>query len=126
MIKNVLIVDDDKEMLLALKEGFKRYQESFAVLLAEDGLQALEKLKASVISLVVTDLKMPRMDGFELLAHVMEHYPDIPVIMITGISESLSLACLTIESPSCLGILRSVLIRSKLFSLISCIALIEL
>ncbi len=86
MIKNVLIVDDDKEMLLALKEGFKRYQESFAVLLAEDGLQALEKLKANVISLVVTDLKMPRMDGFELLAHVMEHYPDIPVIMITGYS----------------------------------------
>jgi CheY-like chemotaxis protein len=86
MIKNVLIVDDDKEMLLALKEGFKKFQESFAVLLAEDGLTALEHLKASVISLVVTDLKMPRMDGFELLAHVMEHYPDIPVIMITGYS----------------------------------------
>ena len=86
MIKNVLIVDDDKEMLLALKEGFKRYQESFAVLLAEDGLRALEKLKANVISLVVTDLKMPRMDGFELLAHIMEHYPDIPVTMITGYS----------------------------------------
>lgn len=86
MIKNVLIVDDDKEMLLALKEGFKKYQESFAVLLAEDGLAALEGLKANVISLVVTDLKMPRMDGFELLAHIMEHYPDIPVIMITGYS----------------------------------------
>ncbi len=86
MIKNVLIVDDDKEMLLALKEGFKRYQESFAVLLAEDGLKALESLKANVISLVVTDLKMPRMDGFELLAHVMENFPDIPVIMITGYS----------------------------------------
>lgn len=86
MIKNVLIVDDDKEMLLALKEGFKKYQESFAVLLAEDGLVALEGLKANVISLVVTDLKMPRMDGFELLAHIMEHYPDIPVIMITGYS----------------------------------------
>jgi len=86
MIKNVLIVDDDKEMLLALREGFKRYQESFAVILAEDGLRALERLKRNVISLVVTDLKMPRMDGFELLAHIMEHYPDIPVIMITGYS----------------------------------------
>jgi CheY-like chemotaxis protein len=86
MIKNVLLVDDDKEMLLALKEGFKKYQESFAVILAEDGLKALERLKANVISLVVTDLKMPRMDGFELLAHIMEHYPDIPVIMITGYS----------------------------------------
>jgi CheY-like chemotaxis protein len=86
MIKNVLLVDDDGEMLHALKEGFKKYQESFAVLLAEDGLQALEGLKQNIISLVVTDLKMPNMDGFELLAHIMEHYPDIPVIIITGYS----------------------------------------
>jgi CheY-like chemotaxis protein len=86
MIKNVLLVDDDTEMLHALKEGFKKYQESFAVLLAEDGLQALRGLKQNIISLVVTDLKMPNMDGFELLAHIMEHYPDIPVIIITGYS----------------------------------------
>jgi CheY-like chemotaxis protein len=86
MIKNVLLVDDDKEMLHALKEGFKRFQESFAVLLAEDGLKALEVLKQQIISLVVTDLKMPNMDGFELLAHIMQHYPDIPVIIITGYS----------------------------------------
>jgi CheY-like chemotaxis protein len=86
MIKNVLLVDDDTEMLHALKEGFKRYQESFAVLLAEDGLKALEVLKQNIISLVVTDLKMPNMDGFELLAHIMHHYPDVPVIIITGYS----------------------------------------
>jgi CheY-like chemotaxis protein len=86
MIKNVLLVDDDTEMLHALKEGFKKYQESFAVLLAEDGLQALKGLKQNIISLVVTDLKMPNMDGFELLAHIMQHYPDIPVIIITGYS----------------------------------------
>ncbi len=86
MIKNVLLVDDDTEMLHALKEGFKRYLESFTVLLAEDGVQALEVLKQNIISLVVTDLKMPNMDGFELLAHIMQHYPDIPVIIITGYS----------------------------------------
>jgi CheY-like chemotaxis protein len=86
MIKNVLLVDDDTEMIHALKEGFKRYQESFEVFLAEDGLKALESLKKNIISLVVTDLKMPNMDGFELLAHIMEHYPDIPVIIITGYS----------------------------------------
>jgi len=86
MIKNVLLVDDDQEMLLALREGFRKYRDSFSVQLAADGLSALEKLKKSVISLVVTDLKMPRMDGFELLAHILEHYPDIPVIIITGYS----------------------------------------
>jgi CheY-like chemotaxis protein len=86
MIKNILLVDDDHEMLLALKEGFMKYRDSFAVQLASDGLEAVESLKKSVISLVVTDLKMPRMDGFELLAHIMEYYPDIPVIIITGYS----------------------------------------
>ena len=86
MVKNVLLVDDDIEMIHALKAGFKKYQESFEVFLAEDGLMALESLKQNIISLVVTDLKMPNMDGFELLAHIMEHYPDIPVIIITGYS----------------------------------------
>ena len=86
MIKNVLLVDDDHEMLLALKEGLTKYRDSFAVQLAPNGLKAVEGLKKSVVSLVVTDLKMPRMDGFELLAHIMEYYPDIPVIIITGYS----------------------------------------
>jgi len=86
MIKNVLLVDDDHEMLIALKEGFKKYEDSFSILLASDGLKAVETLMKNTISLVVTDLKMPAMDGFELLAHIMEHFPDIPVIIITGYS----------------------------------------
>ncbi|MEJ2166231.1 MAG: response regulator [Desulfobacterales bacterium] len=86
MIKNVLLVDDDREMLLALREGLMKYRDSFSVHLASDGLEAVENLKKRVISLVVTDLKMPGMDGFELLAHIMEYYPDIPVIIITGYS----------------------------------------
>ena len=86
MIRTVLLVDDDREMLLALKEGFRRYADSMSVLLAGDGLEALGALKRQHISLVVTDLKMPRMDGFELLATIMGSYPDIPVIIITGFS----------------------------------------
>jgi CheY-like chemotaxis protein len=86
MVKNVLLVDDDREMLLTLKEGFDKYRDSFAVHLASDGFKAVTRLKKSGISLVVTDLKMPGMDGFELLAHIMENYPDIPVIITTGYS----------------------------------------
>lgn len=56
--------------------------------MAADGRQALKILEHTVVSLVVTDLKMPHMDGFELLAHVMQHYPEIPVIIITGYSTS--------------------------------------
>ncbi len=86
MIKNVLLVDDDHDMLLAMKAGFQKYKDSFFILLASDGLKAVESLKKNTISLVVTDLKMPGMDGFDLLAHIMEHYPDIPVIIMTGYS----------------------------------------
>jgi CheY-like chemotaxis protein len=86
MIKNVLLVDDDRAMLLALQEGFARYADAFSVLLAGDGVEALEYLKRQPVSLVVTDLKMPRVDGFELLATIMSNFPDIPVIIITGYS----------------------------------------
>lgn len=86
MTKNLLIVDDEKDMLLSLKEGLETYGEIFSVLLAEDGEKAVDKLKENAISLVVTDLRMPRMDGFSLLIHIMTHYPDIPVIIMTAYS----------------------------------------
>lgn len=88
MLRSVLFVDDDKEMLQALREGLEKYRDTFTVVLAEDGKDAVGKLKNNKISLVVTDLKMPNMDGFSLLAHVMEKFPDIPVIIITGYSTS--------------------------------------
>ena len=86
MIRKVLIVDDDHEMLLSLKEGLERYGETFSVLTAGNGLMATQKLKENPISLVVSDLKMPEMDGFALLSHIMENYPGIPVIIMTGYS----------------------------------------
>ena len=86
MEKKVLVVDDYHEMLISLKEGLEKYGETFSVLLAGDGHFAVEKLKENPVSLVVTDLKMPHMDGFALLAHIMEQYPDIPVIIITAYS----------------------------------------
>ena len=88
MVKKVLIVDDDREMLLSLEEGLSKYDETFSVMTAKDGLAAVNELKNSTISLVVTDLKMPKMDVFSLLSHIMEHYPEIPVIIITGYSTS--------------------------------------
>ena len=84
MTKKVLVVDDDQKMLRTLKKGLEKHSGTFAVLTAKDGLIAVELLKKNNISLVVTDLKMPRMDGLTLLSHIKENYPDIPVIIITG------------------------------------------
>jgi CheY-like chemotaxis protein len=86
MLKKVLLVDDDREMLLALKEGLTRWGDSFAVSTAGNGVEALEFLRSQEVSLVVTDLKMPVMDGLELLAAILQSYPDIPVIVMTGFS----------------------------------------
>jgi CheY-like chemotaxis protein len=88
VVKKVLIVDDDQEMLLSLEEGLSKYDETFSISTAGDGLEAVDQLKNNTVSLVVTDLKMPKMDGFSLLSHIMEHYPEIPVIIITGYSTS--------------------------------------
>jgi CheY-like chemotaxis protein len=88
MIKKVLIVDDNEEMLSTLKEGLEKYHEAFSVVTATDGLAAMEELKKRTVSLVVSDLKMPQVDGLTLLAHIMEHYPDIPVIIITAYSNA--------------------------------------
>lgn len=86
MLRNVLIVDDDRIWLKAIKKQFESYAEIFSTLTAGDGEEALEVLKSRMISLVVTDLQMPGMDGLTLLAKLSENYPDIPVIIMTAYS----------------------------------------
>jgi len=86
MIPQILLVDDDQQLLLFLKGALEKYGDRFDVLLAGDGVVAQEQLARHPVALVVTDLKMPRMDGLALLAYMMEHYPDIPVIVLTAFS----------------------------------------
>ncbi len=78
----ILIVDDELNMRLVLDAMLRK--EGYAVVTAADGLEALGILKANDISVVVTDLKMPKLDGMGLLAKVMQDYPAIPVIMMTA------------------------------------------
>jgi len=84
-MKNVLIVDDEKTFLVSLKEGLSlHYGGKFNVVTAENGKKAAEVLKANPIDLVVTDLKMPVMDGFELLAYMSKNHPKVPVMVMTA------------------------------------------
>ena len=86
MIRKVLIVDDDQIWLRLIKKKFENFSDAFETVTAIDGMEAVEKLKRHAISLVVTDLQMPHMDGLTLLAHLSEQYPDIPVIIMTAYS----------------------------------------
>ncbi len=83
-MKKVLLVDDDKSFLQSLIDGFKAYEDKFTITTAGDGVEAVIALEKETINLVLTDLKMPRMDGFELVAHLSSNYPDTPVIVMTA------------------------------------------
>jgi CheY-like chemotaxis protein len=83
-MKNVLIIDDEKSLLFSMKKGFEPYSDELNIITAENGAEALKVLESTAVDLVVTDLKMPEMDGFELLAHMSEYYPEIPAMVMTA------------------------------------------
>jgi CheY-like chemotaxis protein len=83
-MKYVLIVDDEKTFQLTLLDGLRTFERDFRVLTAENGEKAEEILKTLPVDLVVTDLKMPEMDGFELLAYIKKRHPHTPVVVMTA------------------------------------------
>jgi CheY-like chemotaxis protein len=83
-MKNVLIVDDEKMFLLSLSEGLSTYTNEFNVHSADNGQKAVEVMKSVDVDLVVTDLRMPVMDGYELLAYMSKHCPDVSVLVMTA------------------------------------------
>lgn len=83
--KTVLIVDDERTLLHTFSNSLKAYASDLEILTAEDGIQAVAALKSAPVDLVVTDLRMPEMDGFQLIIHMKKHYPGIPVIVMTAV-----------------------------------------
>jgi CheY-like chemotaxis protein len=83
-MKYVLIVDDEEQLLLTMQAGFEPFKDRFEVLTACNGKEAVEVLASKRINLVVTDLKMPEMDGFDLLAHLKNNFPEIPAVVMTA------------------------------------------
>jgi two-component system response regulator HydG len=81
----VLVVDDEVNARNALAELLR--DEGYAVESAADGFKALGKITDFAPDLVVTDLKMPGMDGIQLLAKIHEGDPDLPVVMMTAFGE---------------------------------------
>jgi len=80
--KTILFVDDEKQILRALKRLFLRSENR--ILLAEGGKQALEILATEKVDMMITDMRMPEMDGHELLIEVKKKYPEIIRIALSG------------------------------------------
>jgi len=81
-MNKILVVDDELNMRLVLKTLLNK--EGYEVATASDGLEAMKVLKSGDVNVVVTDLKMPRLDGMGLLDRVIREYPSTPVIIITA------------------------------------------
>jgi DNA-binding NtrC family response regulator len=82
MTAKILVVDDELNMRLVLKALLNK--EGYDVATASDGIEALKVLKGGGVEIVVTDLKMPKLDGVGLLERVIRDYPSTPVIIITA------------------------------------------
>jgi DNA-binding NtrC family response regulator len=80
---HVLVVDDDPQLLSLLVDTLTAI--GYEVTGAPGGIEALDTLTTRKFDLMVTDIKMPNLDGIQLLKRVRRHYPDMPVIFITGV-----------------------------------------
>ena len=80
--KRILLVDDEPNIRILLSSILQ--QAGYVVDVAEDGFTALRKIQQATPDLVITDLRMPNMNGFELLSVIRTRFPKLPTIAISG------------------------------------------
>ena len=82
---SILVVDDEEAIREVFR--FKLKRQGYDVTMAENGKEALARLKDAPFDLVLTDLEMPVMDGFELVERASSEYPTVPTIVISSVGE---------------------------------------
>jgi CheY-like chemotaxis protein len=80
----ILVVDDDPQDRELARRCLEAVSETVEVLYAVDGKEAVASIRRTPPDVVLTDLRMPRMDGLELVRHIRDHHPLIPVILMTA------------------------------------------
>lgn len=83
-MSKILIIEDESAIRRVLSRILSEENDSYQVEEAEDGVSGLEKIKNNDYDLVLCDIKMPKMDGVELLEEVKKIKPEIPMVMISG------------------------------------------
>lgn len=86
MPKVILFVDDEVQILKSLKRLFRG--SGYEVYFADSGAMAIDILTNNRVDLVVTDIRMPEMDGFELLKHIKEDYPLTLRVALSGFTDN--------------------------------------
>lgn len=84
MQSKILIIEDEASIRRVLKNILTEEDKTYEIEEAEDGEQGLKKIKTQDYGLVLCDIKMPKMDGVEVLETALKEKPDIPIVMISG------------------------------------------
>jgi len=87
MKKNILFVDDEPKILQGLMRMLRSMRNEWEMHFAESGAEALKILANRPMDVIVSDMRMPGMDGVELLKEVARHYPDVARIILSGHSD---------------------------------------
>jgi len=117
--RRVLFVDDDPNILSGIRRLLRSLRDDFELHFAESGKEALEIMAGTTFDIVVSDMRMPGMDGADLLKKVQELYPCTIRIMLTGqadqdsILRTVGVVHQFLEKPSDPELLKSALIRSS-------------
>ena len=83
-MSKILIIEDEESIRRVLKKVLVDENSSYMILEAVDGVLGIEAIKKNKIDLVLCDIKMPKKDGIEVLKFLIQDFPEIPVIMISG------------------------------------------
>ncbi len=84
-MKKILIVDDQQGIRLLLSEVFKN--EGYDTILASTGAEAVQYVDNNTVDCVLLDMKIPGMNGLEILQHIKKSFAQLPVVMMTGNSD---------------------------------------
>jgi len=85
MLKRILFVDDEAQILKSIRRLFM--ETDYEVLTAGSGIEALKVLENEKIDIIVSDMRMPNMNGYELLSEVKKRFPYVVRIMLSGFAE---------------------------------------
>ena len=78
----VWVIDDDQAMRWVLERAFQKAQ--IPVMTFESAITAIHELETTIPNVILTDVRMPGMDGFEFLERIKTDHPDLPIIIMTA------------------------------------------